>query len=134
VAWRRAAALLCLLSCGCSVAREIPRQEYAARPQRENVVVKTRSGTRYEFERVRVRADSLYGDQPLDVEGRFDQYQTVALALDDVAALSIRRTDWTRVGLVAGVAGAVVLAAVLSQNRGGGGDSGQGPCGNRGCP
>jgi hypothetical protein len=115
------------------VAREIPRQEYAVRPEREHVVVKTRSGTRYEFDRVRVQADSLYGEEQLDVEGRFDQYRTVPLALDDVAALSVRKADWTRMGIVAGVAGAVVLAAVLTQKKSGG-DTGQGPCGDRPCP
>ncbi|TMQ68737.1 MAG: hypothetical protein E6K80_13925 [Candidatus Eisenbacteria bacterium] len=129
------AAIACLLACGCSVAREIPRGEYAARPEREDVVVKTKAGAQYRFERVRVRADSLFGDERLDVEGSFDEYRTTALALDDVAALSVRRVDWTRMGLVAGVASAVVLAAVLSQQHDNNTTTGgTGPCGARPCP
>ena len=132
---QRWAALACLLACGCSVARQIPRGEYAVRPQRENVKVETRSGARYQFDRVRVRADSLYGEERLEIEGAFDEYRTTALALDEVVALSVRQVDWYRVGLVAGVAAAVVLAAVLSQQKNASTDSGGGgPCGPRGCP
>ncbi len=133
---RRAGVLACLLACGCSVARELPRGEYAARPEREDVVVKTRAGAQYKFERVRVKADSLYGDQRLEVEGSsFDEFRTTALALDDVTALSVRRLDWYRMGLVSGVAAAVVLAAVLTQKK----DNNQapvptGPCPTRFCP
>jgi hypothetical protein len=112
---RRWAALACLLASSCSVAREIPRGEYAASPERENVVVKTKAGAKYEFDRVHVRADSLYGDQRVDSEGSFQEYRTTALALDDVAGLKVRKVDWFRIGLVGGVAAAVVLAAVLTQ-------------------
>jgi hypothetical protein len=133
---RRWPALVCLLACGCSVNREIPRGEYAAKPEREHVVVKTRAGGQYQFDRVQVRADSLYGQKQLDVEGSFDTYQTTALALDDITALTVRKLDWFKVGLVAGVAAAVVLAAVLTQPNNDSSDtgSGGGPCGSRGCP
>jgi len=133
---RRWAAVACLLATGCSVARELPRGEYAARPERENVRVQTRAGKQYHFDRVRVQSDSLYGDERVEVEGSFDQFQTTALSLDEVTALSVRRLDWYRVGLVAGVAAAVVLAAVLSQQKDAGGTpgGGGGPCGTRGCP
>jgi hypothetical protein len=132
---RRWPALVCLLACGCAVNREIPRSEYAAKPEREHVMVKTRSGAQYQFDRVQVRADSLYGQRQLDVEGSFDEYQTTALALDDVSALSVRKLDWFKIGLVAGVAAAVVLATVLTQPNNDSGDSGGGgPCGNRECP
>jgi hypothetical protein len=132
---RRLAAIVCLLACGCSVNREIPRGEYAAAPERKHVVVKTKAGETYEFDQVQVRADSLFGTRQLDVEGSFDEYRTTAVALDDVSTLSVRKLDWLRMGLVAGVAAAVVLATVLTQQKNDEpvDDSG-GPCGSRGCP
>jgi len=36
---RRLAAIVCLLACGCSVNREIPRGEYAAAPERKHEIV-----------------------------------------------------------------------------------------------
>jgi hypothetical protein len=132
---RRWSALLCLMACGCSVAREIPRDQYAARPERRTVRVETRDSTRYEFERVRVAGDSLYGIQREDVEGPFEQYRTVGLPLDEVARMSMRQLDWYRTGIIAGVAAAVVLAAVLSQvGDESGGSGGNGDCGPRPCP
>jgi hypothetical protein len=133
---RRACALACLLACGCSVNREIPRSEYAAKPERQHVSVKTRSGAEYQFDSMRVRADSLYGTRQIEVEGSFDEYRTTGLALDEVSKLSVRKLDWFRIGLVAGVATAVVLAAVLSQSKDDNSDTddGGGPCGPRGCP
>jgi hypothetical protein len=132
---RSAAAALCLLACGCSVAREIPRDQYAGRPERRHVRVETRAGTRYEFDQVRVAGDSLFGVNREDVEGPFEQYRTVGLPLDEVARMSVRQVDWYRSGLIAGVAGAVVLAAILTQTGGGnGGGPPPGPCGPRPCP
>ena len=133
---RRACALVCLFACSCAVNREIPRGEYAARPERERVTVLTKAGAKYEFDRVQVRADSLFGQKQLETEGSFDEYRTTALALDEVSTLSVRQLDWFKVGVVAGVAAAVVLAAVLTQpSSGGGGDGGDdGNCGPRGCP
>jgi len=127
---RRWAAVACLLAYGCSTMREIPRGEYAAEPQRENVKVQTRSGAKYDFDRVRVQSDSLFGDQRVDTEeGSFEEYRTTPLALDDVTAISVRKLDWYRIGLVAGVAAAVALAAVLTQQK----DSSTPPSGG-GCP
>lgn len=123
------------MACGCSVAREIPRDQYAARPERRTVRVETRDGTRYEFERVRVAGDSLYGTRREEVEGPFEEYRTVGLSLDDVVGMSVRQADWYRTGIIAGVAAAVVLAAVLSQvGDGNGGSPGDGDCGPRPCP
>ena len=136
--WKRShrfAAIVCLLACGCSVNREIPRGEYAAAPERKHVVVKTKAGTTYEFDHVQVRADSLFGTNQLDVEGSFDEYRTTGLALDDVSALSERRLDGFKIGIVAGVAAAVVLATVLTQPKNDEAPAdGGGPCGPRGCP
>jgi hypothetical protein len=133
--WRTLAALLCLMACGCSVARELPRSEYAAQPERHNVKVETRTGEKYEFDRARIAADSLYGYQPVETEGSFDEYRVVNIPLDQVVRLSIRGVDWYRTGLIAGVAAAAVLAAVLSQQaNGSSSDSGGGPCNGRPCP
>jgi hypothetical protein len=132
---RTFAALLCLCVCGCSVAREIPASEYAAQPERHDVKVVTRSGEKYEFDRARIAADSLYGYQSVDTEGSFEQYRIVNIGLDQVVRLSVRGVDWYRTGLIGGVAAAAVLAAVLSQQaKGSGGDSGGGNCGGRPCP
>jgi hypothetical protein len=133
---RTFAAVLCLFACGCSVAREIPPSEYAAQPERHNVKVVTRSGDKYEFDRARIAADSLYGYQSVESESSFEEYRVVDIALDQVTRLSVRGVDWYRTGLIAGVTAAAVLAAVLSQtgNGSGGGDSGGGNCGGRPCP
>ena len=132
---RTLAALLCLFACGCSVAREIPSSEYAAQPERHDVKVVTRSGEKYEFDRARIAADSLYGYQSVDTGGAFEEYRIVNIGLDQVVRLSVRGVDWYRTGLIAGVAAAAVLAAVLSQQgKGSGGDSGGGDCGGRPCP
>ena len=133
--FRRAAALLCLAACGCSSMRELPRDEYARQAERHNVRVETRGGESLQFERVKVGADSLTGLKQKDVEGQFDEYEQVSMPLADVRRMSVRRIDWYRTGLIGGVAAALVLAAVLSQNakNSGGGDQ-IGPCGSRPCP
>jgi len=133
---RGAAAALCLAACGCSVMKEVPRDEYAAQPERKDVRVETRSGERHEFERMVVRGDSLTGYERQDSEGAFEEFETFALALEDVGKMSIRSVDWYRTGLVGGVAAAVALAVVLTQaHKGSSGDGGsQGPCGDRPCP
>src|SRR5262245_37280113 len=132
---RRLAAVLCLLACGCSVAKEIPPGEYAAQPERHNVKVVTRSGEKYEFDRARIAADSLYGYQSVENETSFEEYRVVNIALDQVTRLSVRGVDWYRTGLIAGVAAAAVLAAVLSQQaNGSGGHSGGVPCDAPPCP
>ncbi len=95
----------------------------------------TRSGEKYEFDRARIAADSLYGYQSVDREGSFEEYRIVNIGLDQVVRLSVRGVDWYRTGLIGGLAAAAVLAAVLSeQAQGSGGDSGGGNCGGRPCP
>lgn len=132
---RGAAAALCLAACGCSVMKEVPRDEYAAQPERKDVRVETRSGEKHDFERMVVRGDSLTGYERNDTEGSFEEFQTFALAFEDVGKMSIRSVDWYRTGLIGGVAAAVVLAVVLTQAHSGSSEGGsQGPCGNRPCP
>jgi hypothetical protein len=133
--FRRAGALLSLAACGCSVMRELPRDQYAGQAERRNVRVETRAGESLEFERVKVTADSLTGLKQKDVESQFDEYDQVTLPLAEVRRMSVRQVDWYRTCLIGGVAAAVALAAVLSQTGKGGDTSGQiGPCGSRPCP
>ena len=134
VGWRAVTAIVCLFAMGCSSLREIPRSEYATAPEKGRVEVVTNAGPRYEFERGRVSADTLYGTRRLDVEGRFEQFETVPVPLDDVRRMSVRRLDWYRTGLIAGVGAAVILAIVLTQVGDSDSGSSNGECGPRPCP
>ena len=132
---RGAMAMLCLGACGCSVMRELPRDQYAALPERHGVRVGTRSGEHHEFERMVVQGDSLVGYERQDTEGTFEEFRTLRLAFEDVGKMSIRGVDWYRTGLVGGLALGVVLAVVLTQaNQGSSGGVVEGPCGPRPCP
>lgn len=110
-----ALAALWLLS-GCTTLREIPRSDYAAEPERKNVRIWTSEGLEYEFDYVKVRGDSVVGYKRRDVEGSFDEYATLAVALPDVARMSARGVDWYRTGLVGGGLLAAVVAAGLATN------------------
>ena len=133
---RRLGALACLVSCGCSTMKELPRDEYARLPERNNVRVETEAGEKYEFERVQVTADSLNGLRARTSDTPFNEYDRTSMPLSNVRRMSVRSIDWYRTGLILGVGAAVALAAILSQsqnNSGNGGDGG-GPCGPRPCP
>ena len=107
------AALACLGATGCATMRELPRAEYAARAERKGVVVDTREGLHYRFDVARFGPDTLIGHRLRDTEGAFEEYHTVAIPLEAVERLSVRRTSWLRTGLIAGgVAAAAVSAAV----------------------
>ncbi len=54
---RVGACALWLWGSGCTSLREIPRGDYAARPQREHVRVVTRQGLLYEFDYATFAAD-----------------------------------------------------------------------------
>lgn len=130
---RRLTALACLSACGCSVIRELPRDQYASVPERRDVRVETRSGGRHDFERVRANADSLIGWERREVEGSFDEFEAVRLPLDQVVRMSVRSVDWYRTGLIGGLGLAAALAVVLTRPpRSGDGSNGQ--CGPRPCP
>jgi hypothetical protein len=132
---RGAMTMLCLGACGCSVMKELPRNQYAAVPERHDVRVDMRSGEHHEFERMAVRGDSLTGYERADSEGSFEEFQSLRLALDDVGKMSVRNVDWYRTGLIGGLALGVVLAIVLTQTgKGSSGDVIIGPCGTRPCP
>jgi hypothetical protein len=127
---RAACACLWLAGSGCTALREIPRSDYAARPERRRVRVQTRDGRLYEFDSARFDSDSLYGTTRRDVEGPTDEIATFSLALDDVSRISSREVDWYRTGLVGGGVIAGVVAAGLSA-RGSGKTSEPPPIGPR---
>jgi hypothetical protein len=99
---------------GCTSLREIPRNQYAAQPERKNVRVMTRDSLRYEFDFINVQADTLVGYRRRDIEGPADEYATVRVPLDEVAQLSSRRLDWYRTGLVGGGFIAALVARGLA--------------------
>ncbi len=127
---RTLAALACLAASlaatGCATLRELPRAEYAARGERKGVVVDTREGLHYRFDYARFGPDSLTGHRLRDTEGALEEYHTVAIALDEVERLRVRRTNWWRTGLIAGGVAVAASAAVVAkrQSSNGGGDTG----------
>ena len=98
------------LGSGCSVVREIPRSDYAARSERRNVRIVTRDNFEYDFEFVRVAGDTLTGYRRLDIDSPIDEYRTTRLALADIERLQSRRVDWVRTGLV----GAAALGSAIA--------------------
>ena len=119
---RRLAALGCLLAWGCSTMRELPRDQYAAKPERSNVRIETEAGAKHEFERIQVTADSLTGLSPRPSEGNFNGYDATSMRLADVRKMSARMIDWYRTGLILGVG--VAAAIGLEWRQGGTGTEG----------
>ena len=118
----------------CTSLKEVPRGEYAARPERRQVRIWTTDSLEYELDFARVQNDTLIGYRRRDVQGAVDEFDTLTLPLDRVARLSARRIDWYRTGLIGGVSLAAVVAAGLSGRGssggpgGGGGDCPREPC------
>lgn len=115
---------------GCTTLREIPRSEYAARPERKAVRVWTREGLEYEFDYARVANDSLTGFRHRNVEGMLDEVAVLQFALSDISRLSARTVDWYRTSVIGGGLLAGVVAAGLSQSGRGADGSGSGGGGN----
>ena len=117
---------------GCTSLRELPRRDFAVRPERKAVRVETRDRLVYEFDYATFDPDSMTGYRHRnDVEGPVDQIAVVRVALEDIDHLSTRSVDWYRTGLVGGGILAAVLAAGLAKSNNGsgsgGGGSGGGP-------
>ncbi len=114
---RTVALLLCIpLAAGsCMTLRELPRSEYAARPERQRVRIQTGAGLKYEFDYVQVAGDSLTGYRHQDVEGPIDEVKVARFALDDIKVLSVRGIDWYRSGLIGGGVLAAIVAAGLTR-------------------
>ncbi len=125
-----------LASAGCTTLRELPRADYAARPERKGVRIETREGLVYEFDHATFDPDSLTGYRVrTDVEGPFQEMAVVRVALDDIVRMRTRTVDWYRTGLVGGSVLAGVIAVGLAQSaKGGGTESDGGLCGGRPCP
>jgi len=127
---RVAACVLWFSNSGCTALREIPRAQYAAEPQRDHVRIVTRDGLLYEFDYATFREDSLVGYKRRDTESHVEDYASLGVPLEQVAAMSTRQVDWVRTGLVGGVGLLVVLVgaykASQSSNGGGGGTGGGG--------
>jgi hypothetical protein len=134
-ATRLGTAALWLVAGGCTALREVPRDQYAVRPERRDISVVTRDSLKYQFDVARFQADTLTGFRRREVEGPIDEYHVgVRLALDDVSRISARRVDWYRTGLVGGVALAAILAAALSRSNNDPVEPPPGDCGPRPCP
>ncbi|TMQ52427.1 MAG: hypothetical protein E6K72_09165 [Candidatus Eisenbacteria bacterium] len=90
----------------------------------------TRDGLLYEFDYATFREDSLVGYKRRDTESHVEDYASLGVPLEQVAAMSTRQVDWVRTGLVGGVGLLVVLVgaykASQSSNGGGGGTGGGG--------
>jgi hypothetical protein len=115
----RVAALGCwLASSGCMTLREIPRGEYAARPERKGVRVETREGLLYEFDWATLGADTLTGYRNrLDVEGPIDQVAVLQIPVEDIQRMTERGVDWRRTGLAYGTVAAGTIAIIFSAAR-----------------
>jgi hypothetical protein len=122
-----------LAATGCTALREVPRSEYAARPERKHVRVTTGEGLIYEFDYVRVEGDTLRGFRERDTEGPITDLAVLPIAFADIATLSVRGIDWYRTGIVGGGAIAVAVAAGLAHSNPSNGDGesggGKGPIG-----
>ena len=105
---------------GCTALVQVPRSQFAAQPERRNLVVRTDTGQQYAFERATVTPDSLegFGYQQRLVqlpsgESSVDEVALkVSLPLDSVTSLQVRQRDWgrtTKWGIgVLGAAGFVI--------------------------
>jgi hypothetical protein len=114
---RAVAALACLFALGCSSMHELPRAEYAVKPERKGVVVDTREGLHYKFDLARFSPDTLIGQHLKDTEGSFEEYNVVAIPLDAVERMQVRQTNWLRTGVIAGAAAVAAIAGVASKQK-----------------
>ena len=116
---------------GCTTLREIPRSEYASRPERQHVRVTTREGLVYDFDYAQVTSDTLVGYRERESDGPVSDIATLAIPLSDIDRLSKHGVDWYRTGLIGGGVLAAVIAAGLSRanNNGNGDGSSGGPKG-----
>lgn len=114
---RMLATLACLLAGGCSTLHELPRSEYAARPERKGVVVETREGLHYKFDLATFGPDTLVGQHMRDTEGAFEEYSVVAIPLETVARMQVMRTNWIRTGVIAGGVAVAAITAVAARTK-----------------
>jgi hypothetical protein len=113
-ALRAAVCVVCLAGTGCTTLREVPRSQYSSRSERQNVRVITREGLHYEFDYARFTADTLIGYRERDVSGRFSEFASLHVPLEEVSRLSIRQIDWSKTSWIGGGVIAGVVAAGLA--------------------
>ena len=113
--WLSTLVLAALLLSGCTSLRELPRSEYAARPERKHVRLLTTEGLVYEFDFIRLAGDTLVGyRQQSAAEGPFEEFGSLRVPLREIQTLSTRSVDWYRTGLIGGGLLAAVVVAGLS--------------------
>ena len=114
---------------GCTTLRELPRADYAARPERKGVRVETREGLVFEFDSATFDPDSLTGLRlRTELDGSVDEVAMVRVALDDITRMRTRGVDWTRTGLIGGgVLAGVVAIGLVQAARGGSAETGGNP-------
>ena len=117
---------VCLGATGCATMRQLPRAEYAARAERKGVAVDTREGLHYRFDYALFGPDTLVGHHLRDTEGAIAEVDTVAIPLETIERLSVRRTNWFRTGLIGGgvIAAAATAVVVRRKDSSPGSDSG----------
>ena len=123
---RAMTAMACLAASGCSTIREVPRSEYAARPERQRVTVETRDSLHYTFDYASFGSDSLTGFRMRETEGAFEEYHSVPIAFDAIEKLSVRKTSWLRTGLIIGGVIAIVATTAVAR-RNSSNESGENP-------
>lgn len=113
-----------LAEAGCTTLREIPRSEYAARPERQHVRVTTHEGLVYDFDYARVASDTLVGSRERESEGPVRDIATLAIPLADIDRFSSHGVDWYRTGIIGGgvLAGVIVAGLSAVHNNNGKGD------------
>lgn len=117
---QRAAAAAALwvwsVASGCSSLQLIPRSEYTRLPERHGVLLMTRDSLQYEFDYAVIARDTLIGYRRQDVGGFAPDYDSLAVALEDVERLASRRVDWYRTGLIGGVGVLAVAGGGLAKS------------------
>lgn len=137
-------ALLTLFATGCTAMKELPRTEYAAQPDRRDVVIESQSGEKMEFESIQVRGDTLTGwtekkqkeeeEAPRSEDGTLPtqppSFEERQIMLDRVAKMSVKQVSWRRTGLIGGVLLAGTITYLLTRS----GDDNAAPPGGGGKP
>ena len=74
-----------LAGSGCTALRELPRSEYASKPQRNHVRVETVDGLVYEFDYIQVAGDSLTGFREREQENStIAEFGALSIPFDQV--------------------------------------------------
>jgi hypothetical protein len=112
------AALACLFATGCATLHDLPRAEYAAKPERKGGGGGYPRRAPLMFDLASFSADTLVGQHLKDTEGSFEEYNTVAIPLERVVERhAVRRTNWLRTGVIAGAVAVAAIVGVAANRR-----------------